>query len=652
MKINRIEFENFRNFRERGHIDCSTDGRITVIYGENGDGKTTLHQLFQWVFYGQVHFNKTTSDELYNLELASKKKYGDVFDVYGCIDFEHEGQEYSLSRTAKYKMTVKTPEKISEEVNLTRMDNDYNWKPVDKPKEIIEKFLPSGLSEYFFFDGESMVADLKVKGKESANKLKKSLYSMFDLDILESSISHIGDENLKTTILGKLYLNKGPATSGTAISSKKAEISNTQNTIERLKNERDGYIHDIETFDDIIKTSSEKIGQNKSKEQYEKDRARYASERDLFLENAKTAEKEFGDTVYGMFPRLLVAKAVIDAQKKIRLQIENDKLPDGLNKVLIDHLLSHDNGNCICGRTITEAERIQLKHYLELLPPKSYSSLYGQFKATARSWGEGFDKEKIEKYISNYYNNTSAAQDKDRDIRKLDEEEKNSPDIEELVSARADAEDKKIETNKKLDEVKTKLTKYDALLRKQKRDFDELTNKTKTGALFQHRIDIMKAVRAEFEKRLDEMANHYSQVLQEKIQGLIDEMSSSKRSVSVSKEFAVRVFDSYNNESKSEGQFAVMTFAYIGGILKLLDEEAQFANKEYPLVLDGPFSKLDATQRNNVINAMPTFAKQVIVFSKDDLSNVIAPELQGRIWTLKSNEEKNVAEVKEGFLWK
>lgn len=72
MRIANIEFENFRNFRDHGEIKCSTDGKVTIIYGKNGDGKTTLHQLFQWVFYGQVHFNKTTTDRLYNLQYESE----------------------------------------------------------------------------------------------------------------------------------------------------------------------------------------------------------------------------------------------------------------------------------------------------------------------------------------------------------------------------------------------------------------------------------------------------------------------------------------------------------------------------------------------------------------------------------------------------
>ena len=64
-----------------------------------GDGKTTLHQLVQWVFYGRVRFNKTATDRLYNLQYENDCSFGDTFDVMGCVDFEHDGAQYSLRRT-------------------------------------------------------------------------------------------------------------------------------------------------------------------------------------------------------------------------------------------------------------------------------------------------------------------------------------------------------------------------------------------------------------------------------------------------------------------------------------------------------------------------------------------------------------------------
>lgn len=67
------------------------------------------------------------------------------------------------------------------------------------------------------------------------------------------------------------------------------------------------------------------------------------------------------------------------------------------------------------------------------------------------------------------------------------------------------------------------------------------------------------------------------------------------------------------------------------------------------IVLDGPFSKLDAIQRQNVINTIPQYAPQIILFSKDDITSCFAPETIGGIWTLFSNEEKNVTVVKQGY---
>ena len=188
-------------------------------------------------------------------------------------------------------------------------------------------------------------------------------------------------------------------------------------------------------------------------------------------------------------------------------------------------------------------------------------------------------------------------------------------------------------------------------MKKQMQDFDKYTKETAESEKVIAKIKIMEQVAAYFSKKLDEESVAYSRRLEENIQSLIDSMLTSKRKVNVSSEFAVRVTDSYNDESKSEGQFAVVSFAYIGGILKMLQSEEHLSSKEYPLVLDGPFSKLDPDQRLNVINMIPKFAPQVILFSKDDLHGIFAEDAIGRVWTIVSNEEKNIARIEEGHLW-
>ena len=248
--------------------------------------------------------------------------------------------------------------------------------------------------------------------------------------------------------------------------------------------------------------------------------------------------------------------------------------------------------------------------------------------------------------------NSDKAHECDVKIRELDEAEKKSPDIENLVVDRQNAEESVRELDEKIVKIETELKKLDILLKKYMKDYDKLTSESKEGEKVAHKIEIMEKVLEHFTTRLANESVTYSHRLEENIQLLINEMLTSKRTVSVSREFAVRVTDSFGDESKSEGQFAVVSFAYIGGILKMLRSEEHLSTKEYPLVLDGPFSKLDPDQRQNVIDMIPKFAPQVILFSKDDLHGVFDADNIGRVYTIVSNDEKNIAKVEEGHLWK
>lgn len=652
MKICKIGYENFRNFKDSGEIICSTDGKVTIIYGKNGDGKTTLHQLFQWILYGQVHFNKTTTDRLYNLEFEKKCPFSKTFDVMGYIEFEHDKEKYSVKRTQTYRKDPHDSVKIQEDFSLLKMDDDNNWKRIGKPQETIEKLLPSGLSDYFFFDGESMIADLRVKGKDSASKLRKALFSMFDLDITENAISHIGRTDLKTTVLGKLYLNKAPVASGNQISITKAQIESTQSRLAALNDEISNAAEKRDGLNEMIKEISEKIGTTKSKADYNLIRNNLKKDRDIFLLNADIAQSDFGDKVMDIFPYLLVSKAVLNGKDKLQLKIEDNKLPSGISKKLIHYLLNADTHECICGNHLSDQEKNHIKKYLDILPPKSYAALYSDYLGQAEKWSKINYTSVLEKYIRQSLENENAARKCDRQISDLDDEAEKSPDIEQLVIDRRNAEATVKDLNEEINSKSTVVKKNEIYLKKEMKLFDELTEASDENKKVSHKIEIMQSVADYFKNRLAQASQEYSELLEENIQNLLDEMLTSKRKVKVSPEFSVKVTDSYNDESKSEGQFAVVSFAYIGGILRMLQNDKNLSGKEYPLVLDGPFSKLDPDQRQNVVDAIPKFAPQVILFSKDDLHGIISENNIGRVWTIVSNDEKNVAKVVEGHLWK
>lgn len=653
MRIKNIEYENFRNFRDHGVIKCSTDGKMTIIYGKNGDGKTTLHQLFQWVIYGSVKFNKTATNHLYNLAYESDLPYGTEFDVMGRIDFEHDGVNYSITRSVTYKKTVSDSQMVKEDFSIQRQNENYDWLRVDRPNEMIEKLLPSGLAEYFFFDGESMIADLRVKSRDSASKLRKALYSMFDLDVVEAAINHIGRTDLRTTVLGKLYLSKSSVASGAEISAIKTNIENAQKKIAEITVQKEADEQDIKRLQERVAVISEEIGSVKSRADYEHQRQELKRQRGIFETNAKESQERFGEVIMDVFPSILISRAVRNSKIKLQNMASAEKLPNGITEPLIDYLINPSTTTCVCGRPLCPAEKEHVRSWLKLMPPRSYASMYQNFSSSAEHMGgQPLDKKRIEDTIRTVLDNFESAQNCDKKISELDQEQAQCRDIEDLIVDRRKAEARIAELNQAVISAQSQIDKFGIYLKQNMKKFDEATKNSAEGARVAAKMEIMERVLAYFTEKLKAASKEYSHRLQENIQQLLDEMLTSKRQVSVSPDFAVSVTDSFKDESKSEGQFAIVSFAYIGGILKMLGADKALRGKEYPLVLDGPFSKLDPDMRQNVVDALPKFAPQVIIFSKDDLHDVIRPDDIGYVWTIQSNDEKNIASVKEGKLWK
>ena len=177
MIISELRFSNFRNFANETVLKFDTnDGKINIVYGLNGEGKTTLHQLFQWLFYGTVNFNRTPKGViLYNLHNASNLNEGGSMFLEAKARFSHLGCQYSISRSLKFTKVHGEIISDKETLDLLKETSDHRWIPAGSdPQDIINEILPFVFSKYFFFDGERMVDDLKER-KSISNNLQNIL---------------------------------------------------------------------------------------------------------------------------------------------------------------------------------------------------------------------------------------------------------------------------------------------------------------------------------------------------------------------------------------------------------------------------------------------------------------------------------------------
>ena len=133
--------------------------------------------------------------------------------------------------------------------------------------------MPSGLSHYFFFDGESMIADLNQKGKDSAKSLRKALYSIFDLDIYDQAIVHIGSQSSgASTGLGKLNLSRAENSTDKDIIEARGNYRQALKRVENLETAISDCKAAIERYRTEVQDLSERIGNSPSRAQLEKRR--------------------------------------------------------------------------------------------------------------------------------------------------------------------------------------------------------------------------------------------------------------------------------------------------------------------------------------------------------------------------------------------
>ena len=87
MIIKEIRIKNFRSYYGDKNVFNFSDG-LTLILGENGDGKTTFFEALQWLF--------DTSNDKGNIDHASemrksKLEIGEHDEVSVFMSFEHDG---------------------------------------------------------------------------------------------------------------------------------------------------------------------------------------------------------------------------------------------------------------------------------------------------------------------------------------------------------------------------------------------------------------------------------------------------------------------------------------------------------------------------------------------------------------------------------
>lgn len=191
LQLKRLEVEGFGPFVERQVLEFPESKGVTVIYGENMRGKTSLLNAIRYAFFGTVLGRGSRVRRLHtisNRELASSGKYG--FNV--TLTFDYDGQEYELFRECSPLVAEPTDDGDYKQSVMLRPLGASPLGPQQREKVLLQVF-PSEISRFFLFDGELLqeYEELIINESEAGHRISQAIERILGVPILQRGRMHL-----------------------------------------------------------------------------------------------------------------------------------------------------------------------------------------------------------------------------------------------------------------------------------------------------------------------------------------------------------------------------------------------------------------------------------------------------------------------------
>lgn len=651
MLLKRIELKNFRQFRNPKPINFATDEKrnVTIIMAENGVGKTTLAQAFQWVLYANVDGFKNKS--VLNLKEEKEMAPGDIRDVEVKLELIHSNIEYTICRTQRYiKEGSGTTRRLPSEIKISYIGKDGQVEFIEDSRKLstIKEILPEELSKYFFFDGERinrMSTEINDKGKSS--DFADAVESLLGLKPLKQIINHMNPRS-STSVIGKFEkeIDSNGDQASRKLSDEIYELNDKIDFAEKRLEEITELMADYNQKRDRIKNDLMKSADverlQEKANQLEKE---IETDRKLKQEKIIKLLKEF-DTLTPLFlQRKLIDDAISELNKADKVDAGIPYVRDETIKFLLDRK------KCICGTDLSDNTSEVVRHLLkeiELVPPIAIGGSIKKFVDKSR--------EKINLSEDFYDNFKSGYSDIRRYTNNIQENEDERSKIDDNILKNSKASEFKreqIDCEEQLDKLEKEKFKLveDMAVNRQNRDNainerDRLTVVNEKNQKLQLYRKYATIIYNNIDATYKREETKTREELKDAINKLFEKIYGKGMYINVDEQYHIKVLVNELGEEEgfsdididySTAQSYSVIFAFIVGIIDLAkkrtktSEEHLVETEEYPLVMDAPLSAFDKRRIKNICNTIPDIARQVIIIIKDTDGNIAKDNLSGSV---------------------
>lgn len=321
MILKKLILHNFGVYAGTNEFEFHGQKPIVLVGGLNGRGKTTFLEAILLALYGKNSFAYSESDhKAYGSYLKSYVNMTDgTKETFVQLEFvmDNNGtEEYCIRRSWSGKG------RSSSEDLYVEKDGIYNEFLTDNWAMFMENVLPSGLSNFFFFDGEK-IANLAVE--KTSKQMKESIKALLGITVLD----HL--ENDLNRIISRTKKNKVDDV-------ETKEIEKLRYRKDRAITELEGIDEEIRKVEDDLQKVQRKL--DKTHEEYVTKGGDIVSQRQELVEKRSTAKarlegynEELLSAAASELPLLLVKDVLTNIREKAEITHDQKILSSAIEKM-------------------------------------------------------------------------------------------------------------------------------------------------------------------------------------------------------------------------------------------------------------------------------------------------------------------------------
>ena len=190
MRFKRITVENFGPFKNPTSIDFTERNGVSIVWGRNGRGKTTLLNAFNFVLNGTVKDRDGNVDNFLSfINEAGMDEGKYTFKV--TLDLEDGGKVYRIVRSIAVVPGVDKPTSNSDLYTVLRVNESGSILSSADSEHFVKGIMTKEVSRFFLFDGELLTEYEELLNENSVRggSIKSSIEQILGMPILSYGAS-------------------------------------------------------------------------------------------------------------------------------------------------------------------------------------------------------------------------------------------------------------------------------------------------------------------------------------------------------------------------------------------------------------------------------------------------------------------------------